>query len=269
MKRLFALLCILGAMALATGCGDHHAAGQLGGASNYSYDRVMNALVGPEAIDVAASHGSVSAQDLAIGGLTLYIEGSYGSTSITAQQSGTSTTVAGPTNVVLDQSLHDTVAVCGILGTSGVTAPQIKVFQDPQPAASSVSSTSFQIRLVNLSPDSGMLSLYGTPVTNSPPGEIGIGDVSYLNSSGYVLCTPNTAVQPETFQLALYDVSGATPTPIITDLSTNGFAFTITTSYTAWVVGMRHPGTGQQPLHLVFTNDTEGTILPSTGSNGQ
>jgi hypothetical protein len=168
----------------------------------------------------------------------------------------------------MDQSLFDTIAVCGIAGTTGITAPQIVKIQDP--ALPKVLSGTFALRLVNLSPDAGPISVFGTPTVGAPLGQIGLTNVSYTNQSTYVY---NTPVSSNYFALEVYDATTNPPTPIVTNLNTNGFALTestgsVSSGYTAWIVGMRHPAAGQPGIQVIMTNDTQGTILETAGQSG-
>jgi hypothetical protein len=250
MKRRSALLALLGIFVLAAGCGDPQAV------NDFTIARVMNALVGipnNANVDFVSSRSVQTAQNVAYGGISPYVQGPYGAANVTVNTTGTQTVLAGPTSISPTPLKNNTIVVSGVVGGQGALAPRIFDITDTIPANSGGGQTTV-IRLVNLSPDSGAIDLYyatAIPTAQAPALPlIGLTTITYGHASDYVIVPTGTN---NFVYLEIRDhVTGQViPTPILN----RGFFSVSGKAYTIFATGLQNPGAGQQAFDAVVSLD--------------
>jgi hypothetical protein len=241
------------------GCGDPQSS------TNWSRARVVNALVGipnGAGANVASSHDYPTVTNVPFGGVTQYVQGGLGETSVTATQTGTNTVIAPTTQVTLGTQQSNTIVVSGVIGGQGTLAPRIYRLIDTAPptnfASTNPQSVNFAVKVYNLSPDSPAINFEGG--NGVVPG---LNNISYGNASNYVIISAAADKDPKTGAPLPFATVSFTINDTVTgaDLHaktlsklggvTNGEIFTV------FVTGMVNPVGQQQALD---TNISEGVF---------
>ncbi len=259
-----AIVCLAGALAAGlTGCGSSSS----NGTNAVSQVRALNAVQGgPNAVDIyerdiialatGVAYGQVSPatgyMQVASGGNATF---GSGQVDFTAYPTGTTPTVAGTGDITRNQWILDnhgagttngtyTVALAGIVGQTGTTAPKlVRLIDNPSIAAG---TSAAYIRLANLVPDSAStgIQLYnnGGPVT----GLSGVVYTADTPASNYV---PITILNGQALSLSVRDSSNNTL------LNTVPGQFAAGHAYTVFVIGEVNPVNGGHALSAVVTTD--------------
>lgn len=245
-------------LALLSGCGDPHAS------TNYSITRVVDALTGVPGnanVDVALSNNFPAAMNLPQGGFTPFATGGLGPTTVTVRQAGTQTVLIPSTSVWVPTGKTGLIAVTGVYGTTGATAPKAMYIPEASTPVAADFATStgagliqIGIRLVNLSPDSQSVSVSGS---------IGLSNVSYGSATDYMIMsipadkltpTSTTFLSTGTLQLRIVDASTGVTIPLSSGSNASAAGVVNGGTYSVFLYGLRNPGAGQQ----AFT----GTVTP-------
>jgi hypothetical protein len=270
LRARFALACLAIAMVFAlTGCG--------GGSNSPQIQvRAVNALVNSSGVAPAVAStptvdftidGRSAGSNVAFGNVTpsqIISPETAGATHITvsAVEHGTGRSVAAPASVSVYPGRSYSVALVGVAGSGGTTAPRLLVIEDlPVGAISPVPEGQAPVRIVDLTPDSRGVKLIKTePGDNGTTIDIEVAGLTtgYCgNASDYVnLPTARRLVVDEkentyyNYIFSLRSQDGSS----IPSATTNIQLYT-QRAYTFLVIGMRSPESGQPPLDLRVVSD--------------
>lgn len=132
--------------------------------------RVFNAFNGASiansAIDVVQRDAKLNAQPLQFGQSTDYVKVASGlNVNTSARFAGTQNNVVPSKQITMNRNFYYTLAVVGVIGQLGDNIPQIVSYIDNIPVVQGTVNAA--LRVINLSPNAGLVSIYNT--SGNPP----------------------------------------------------------------------------------------------------
>ena len=199
----------------------------ISGPTNGVRVRLMNALTSSTAIDFAVD-GQVAASGIGFGAASPYVAVSAGSHRLTAQSSGTGTTLVDFTRDLTADGAYSLIPAPGLSQFGALFIPD-----DPTPASGQA-----KIRVVHVAAAPGTISLYITsPTSDLSSATPAVPTLSFGAASPYVTVAPGTyrfrvtpAGTPSTVLLDTGNITvaaGSVRTLLVTDAPGGGLPTTL------------------------------------------